>query len=91
MQTCLICTCFFVCLFSFITLHVIFFWTFPINHNYTLNFWQALRYLGFRPTEEQQRELRQRLPSDQGGFVSYGGKNIVFIADVTYVQFWKFM
>lgn len=32
----------------------------------------ALRYLGFRPTEEQQRELRQRLPSDQGGFVSYG-------------------
>lgn len=32
----------------------------------------ALRYLGFNPTEEQQRQLRQRLPVDQGGFVSYG-------------------
>jgi len=32
----------------------------------------ALRYLGLHPTEEQQRELRQRLPPDQGGFVSYG-------------------
>lgn len=32
----------------------------------------ALRYLGFRPTDEQQRELRQRLPADQAGFVSYG-------------------
>ncbi|RMX46979.1 hypothetical protein pdam_00011922 [Pocillopora damicornis] len=32
----------------------------------------ALRYLGFSPTEDQQRELRQRLPADQHGFVSYG-------------------
>ena len=38
-------------------------------------FWiQALRYLGFSPTEDQQRELRQRLPADQHGFVSYGGE-----------------
>ena len=36
---------------------------------------QALRYLGFKPTEEEQHELRQRLPVDRGGFVSYGGKN----------------
>ena len=35
---------------------------------------QALRYLGFNPTEEEQHELRQRLPVDHGGFVSYGGK-----------------
>lgn len=32
----------------------------------------ALRYLGFNPTEEEQHELRQRLPVDHGGFVSYG-------------------
>lgn len=38
------------------------------------SFIQALRYLGFNPTEEEQRELRQRLPVDHGGFVSYGGK-----------------
>ena len=35
---------------------------------------QALRYLGFNPTQEEQHELRQRLPVDHGGFVSYGGK-----------------
>lgn len=35
---------------------------------------QALRYLGFNPTEEEQHELRQRLPVDRGGFVSYGGE-----------------
>ena len=34
-----------------------------------------MRYLGFNPTEEQQRELRQRLPADRGGFVSYGGED----------------
>ena len=38
------------------------------------SFIQALRYLGFNPTEEEQHELRQRLPFDHGGFVSYGGK-----------------
>lgn len=32
----------------------------------------ALRYLGFNPTVEQQQELRQRLPADHAGFVSYG-------------------
>ncbi|PFX33455.1 Syntaxin-binding protein 4 [Stylophora pistillata] len=32
----------------------------------------ALRYLGYTPTEDQQRELRQRLPTDQHGLVSYG-------------------
>lgn len=37
-------------------------------------FTQALRYLGFNPTVEQQQELRQRLPADHAGFVSYGGK-----------------
>ena len=35
---------------------------------------QALRYLGFKPTVEQQEELRQRLPVDRAGCVSYGGK-----------------
>ena len=37
---------------------------------------QALRYLGFSPTEEEQHELRQRLPVDRAGLVSYGGKSL---------------
>ncbi|XP_048589179.1 uncharacterized protein LOC116604619 isoform X2 [Nematostella vectensis] len=32
----------------------------------------ALRYLGFEPTEEQQRELRARLPIDHNGCATYG-------------------
>lgn len=37
---------------------------------------QALKYLGFSPTEEEQHELRQRLPVDRAGLVSYGGKSL---------------
>ena len=48
--------------------------SFDADKIYFQTFLQALRYLGFNPTEEQQRELRHRLPADQGGFVSYGGK-----------------
>ena len=45
---------------------------------------QALRYLGFNPTEEQQHELRQRLPVDHGGLVSYGGKDSKSIRVTTF-------
>ena len=54
-------------------------WNGCINNNmYLYPLYQALRYLGITPNEEQKQAIRNRLHVDHSGTVPYGGKEYAY-------------